>query len=253
MVCLLMASLDSPITKYNRAREHVETLRGQLLPLSNLDSYAIAPDIDSKTGDQIRRFDHVPPMPGGIDVLIGEMLYNFRSSLDNLLWQLVLSEGNTPTNRSEFPIFKDSARYEAGKKGKLGGVSNAVATIIDRLQPCYSTGEMDYWKFLWDLQVLNNADKHRHLLLTRRSLGPTLRVSGQFGKHIPKGAYLDVPVETGAVFFRGEPNVDMKVEPRIDVFFSNAPPDISLPVQNTIDLIFGSVHEVFHRLRSHVK
>ena len=113
-----MASLDGPLIKFNRAGEHVETLRRHLSPLHDLESYIIASDIDDKTGEQIRRFENVPPMPVGLEVLLGEMLYNFRCSL-HLVWQLVLSEGNTPNNRNEFPIFKDSVRYEAEKTGKL--------------------------------------------------------------------------------------------------------------------------------------
>ena len=175
-----MASLDGPLIKFNRAGEHVETLDQQLVPLQDLKSYVIASDVDNETGEQIRRFEYVPPMPVGMEVLIGEMLYNFRCSLDHLVWQLVLSEGNTPNNRNEFPIFKDPVRYEAEKTGKLRGVSNAIIGIVDKLQPCNSTGIDDYWKPLWDLQVLNNADKHRHLLLTRRALNPNIRVSGLY-------------------------------------------------------------------------
>jgi len=249
-----MASLDSPITKYNRAREHVETLRRNLEPLRDLDTYVITRDIDDKTGEQIHRFDDVPPMPMGLEVLIGEMLYNFRCSLDHLVWQLVLSEGITnPDQRNEFPIFDDSVDYEAAKKRKLRGVSDTVRAIIDSLQPCYSTGANDYWKWLWYLHRLNNADKHRHLLLTRRALAPIQRVSN-FGNKITKVAFFNVPVEKGAIFFRGEPNVNMKVEPSIKVFFSNAPSDIrqDLPIENIIDLIYGAVDEAFRRLRVHV-
>ena len=249
-----MASPDSPMAKYNRAGEHVETLRQNLIPLRDLNAYVIATDIDNQTGEQIRRFDDVPSMPTGLEVVIGEMVYNFRCSLDHLVWQLVLSEGATPDHRNEFPIFNDLSDYETAKKRKLRGVSDTVRTIIDGLQPCYSTGVNDYWWWLWYLQILSNADKHRHLLLTRRSLGKNLRVSGSFGNRIPKGIYLDVPVEKGAIFFRGDPNVDMNVEPSIQVFFSNAPPDIrqDLPVENIIGLIYTSVETVFNRLRVHV-
>ena len=83
-----MASLDGPIAKFNRAREHVETLRRNLEPFRDLNSYVIASDIDDETGEQIRRFDAVPPMPTGLEVIIGEMLYNLRCSLDHLVWQL---------------------------------------------------------------------------------------------------------------------------------------------------------------------
>ncbi|MCH8207241.1 MAG: hypothetical protein IH956_09600, partial [Chloroflexi bacterium] len=156
---------------------------------------------------------------------------------------------------NEFPIFKDSTRYEAEKGSKLKGVSSAVVTIIDKLQPCYSTPPEDWWWYLWYLHVLNNTDKHRHLLLTRRTLAKRLRVSGQFAGSIPKGRYLDVPVEEGAVFFRTKSDVDMNIEPSIEVFFSNAPPDIrqDLIVETIISLIYGSVEEAFKRLKSHVK
>lgn len=250
-----MASLDSPLTKYNRATEHAETLRSKLLPLSDLNNYSISSDFDVKTGEQIRRFEHVLPMPGGLEVIVGEALYNFRCSLDHLIWQLVLSEGNVPTTRNEFPIFSDPTRYEAEKHGKLSGVSNAVRSIVDALQPCNSTGRDDYWKHLWELQVLNNIDKHRHLLLTRRTLAPILRVWGSFGNRTPRGYYLAVPVEDGAVFFRAEPNVNMDVKPGIEVLFSDVPPGIrqDISVLGFMALIHSSVDEVFRQLRSHVK
>ena len=248
-----MASLDGPLIKYNRASEHVETLSRHLLPIEDLKSYVIASDIDNQTGEQIRRFEDVPPLPDGVDVIIGEMLYNFRCSLDHLVWQLVLSEGNTPNNRNEFPIFKDSTRYNTDKGPKLQGVSDAVVHIVDELQPCYSTGPNDYWKYLWDLQVLNNADKHRHLLLTRSTLGSHLRII-HFGRQ-PRGNYLDVPVEKGAIFFRGEFDVDMDIKPRIHVVFRNAPSDIraDLSVGNIASLIDGSVDAAFRSLSGHIK
>lgn len=249
-----MASLDSPLAKYNRASVHVETLRSHLYPISDLKSYVITTDVEDKTGYQIRRFGEVPPMPPDLDVLFGEMLYNYRSALDNLVYQLVLSAGSTPTNRTEFPIFNDSARYKAEKGGKLQGVSDAVCTIIDELQPCNSTGPNDYWWYLWYLQVLNNTDKHRHLLLTRRALAPIQRVMF-FTTKTPRAAFFNVPVEKGAVFFRAEPNVDMNVEPRIEVFFRNAPEGIrsDLPLLNVVGLIEMGVYEAFRRLRPHVK
>ena len=250
-----MASLDGPLIKYTRARQHVETLKGYLLPIENLESYVIVSDIDNDTGEQIRRFEDVPSMPDGVDVIIGEMLYNYRCSLDYLIWQLVLSEGNDPTERNEFPIFDNPTRYKAEKGRKLQGVSSAVVRIVDALQPCNSTGPDDYWKWLWYLHSLNNADKHRHLLLTRGTLGGVLRISGFFDGRTPSGHYLDVPVEKGAIFFRGKFDMDMNIEPRISVVFSNAPPDIrtDLPVLNIALLIKASVDVVFERLSSHVK
>jgi hypothetical protein len=251
-----MASLNSPSAKFNRADQHFDTLNRELSGLSDIKSYGITKDIDSRTGEQIYRFGKVPPMPDGLDLLIGEILYNFRCSLDHLIWQLVLSEGNNPTTRNEFPIFNNAPEYEANKGSRLKGVSDAVVTIVDSLQPCNSTGVDDYWWWLWYLQVLSNTDKHRHLLVTRRSLSKRVRVSGSDPKLTGvTGIYLAVPVEDGAVFFRTKANVDMEVNPKINVVFSNASSDIrkDLPILNIFSLIKGSVVEVFNRLGSHVK
>ena len=249
-----MAYLEGPLVKYNRAGEHVETLKRYLSPLQDLKSYVISSDVDNETGQQIRRFDHVPPMPDGVDVIIGEILYNFRCSLDHLIWQLVLSEGQIPNNRNEFPIFNDPVDYEAKKRSKLRGVSTAVVGIVDKFQPCYSTGQNAFWWHLWYLHVLNNADKHRHLLLTRSTLGSVLRVLALQGS-TPRGRYLNVPVEEGAIFFRGKFEMDVQIEPRINVVFSNAPSDvrIDLPVLNIADLIHLGVDAVFRELQSHIK
>jgi hypothetical protein len=245
--------MDSPLAKFNRAKQHVEALDRELSPISDINSYVITKDIDNTTGEHIYSFQKVPPMPNGIELLFGEMLYNFRCSLDHLIWQLVLSEGNTPTQRNEFPIFNDISTYERKKGSKLKGVSNAVVTIVDVLQPCYSTGENDYWKYLWYLQVLSNTDKHRHLILSRRTLWETIRIA-TVGP-IPKAAYFDVPVENGVVFLRIKSDVDVDIRPRIEVLFSNAPPDIrrNLPIRNICQLIYISVDEVFKRLSPHIK
>jgi hypothetical protein len=70
-----------------------------------------------------------------------------------------------------------------------------------------------------------------------------------------KGIYLAVPVENGAIFFRTNSNMDMNVNPTINIVFGNAPSDIrnDLPIINIIDLIEVSVREVFRRLKSHIK
>lgn len=251
-----MVSIESPLAKFNRAEQQLDALRSDLLPLGDLKSYTIIKDIDDVTREQIYSFGKVPPIPDGLGLLVGEILYNFRCSLDHLIWQLVLSEGNIPTLRNEFPIFKDLTKYNSGKRSKLKGVSNTVIPIIDALQPCNSTGDLDYWCYLWYLHELCNADKHRYLLLTRRSLRKNLRlVYISSSNRIPRGVYFDAPVEDGAIFFRIEPDVDVEIHPTIDILFENAPSDIrtDLPVLNIIELIHGSVWKAFEDLRAHTK
>lgn len=97
-----MASLNSPKSKLNRAREQRDALNRDISALCDFSSYIIAKDIDNATGNQVYSFKSVPPMPDDIGLRIGEMLYNYRCSLDHLIWQLVLPRGILPQLATNF-------------------------------------------------------------------------------------------------------------------------------------------------------
>jgi len=245
-----MASLESPLAKLNRATEQCNALRRELLTFANPNIYGITKEQDADTGYALYSFEDVPPFPDAIGLRLGEMLYNFRCSLDHLVYQLVCSEGNEPTSRTEFPIFNSISEYERIKRGKLKGVSSTVMSIVDSLQPCYNTGD----EYLWYLQVLCNADKHRHLLLTRRSLGEKIYLDWK-GPNSIEVEYLAGTVENGAVFLRVKPDVDVDISPPVHVFFTNTPSDIrqDLGLGRICGLIKDSVINAFDSLKIHIK
>jgi len=111
------------------------------------------------TGQQVWVFrGETPSVPASWSIRIGEFLYNLRSGLDHLVWQLVLANGETPGTRNQFPIYRDENKYERESRSRLRGVSDHAAEIIRELQPF--VGRRDN---LWRLQSLGNFDKHRHL------------------------------------------------------------------------------------------
>jgi len=101
-----------------------------------------------------------PSVPISWSIRIGEFLYNLRSGLDHLVWQLVLANGEMPGTRNQFPIYRDENKYDRESRSRLRGVSDDAAEIIRELQPF--VGRRDD---LWRLQSLGNFDKHRHLNL----------------------------------------------------------------------------------------
>lgn len=110
--------------------------------------------------------DDTPNPPIEWSIRIGEILYNLRSALDHLVWQLVLANNRTPVSRNAFPIIRCEENWQQ-VEGKLKGVSHRVAETIERLQPC--TGGMGFpfdVRDLWMLHKLCNIDKHRKLILT---------------------------------------------------------------------------------------
>ena len=64
-----------------------------------------------------------PHTPVEWSITTGEILYNLRSALDHLVWQLVINHGQTPGRHNNFPVTKDSRRWQQERGGALRGVS----------------------------------------------------------------------------------------------------------------------------------
>lgn len=107
---------------------------------------------------------------------IGDAFHNLRASLDHLIWQLVESNGNTPTQKNAFPIGADEPEYKSLAKRYLDGVAPAAVSAIDLLTPWRRANDA-----LWLLHHLNICDKHRLLLSLS---GANTAVSIDFGKRL---------------------------------------------------------------------
>jgi hypothetical protein len=127
-------------------------------------------------------------------LLVGDYLFNLRSALDHLAWQLVLANNAQPGQGTEFPIFKDPAAYKKRVARKTAGMQPLVVAVIESLQPYqpWESGAFDHP--LWRLHNLCNIDKHRTLLLTSTWLPETV----EFHMRVPIPGHTDEPAQ---VFF----------------------------------------------------
>jgi hypothetical protein len=111
--------------------------------------------------------DEVPTVfPKQWGLLLGDIVHNYRSSLDHLAWALY-KRGSTPSlpERQEklvyFPIADERTEFNGSLKRKLPGVRRADAAIVRRYQP-YKTAKRYRDRHLFRvLEKLSNADKHR--------------------------------------------------------------------------------------------
>lgn len=124
------------------------------------------------------------PIPVQLGLIAGDCLQNARSSLDYLIWELVLAAKHHPGDRHMFPICTTGASFKkALKSGRLENIDPAAIAVVDTLQP-YQAGEMDSPAVpLAVLDNLVNVNKHRRVLLTVvRSIPKdsmlTIRVAG---------------------------------------------------------------------------
>ena len=174
----MISGLDSASVKIARAAEHVDAIRRVINSLaSTANTYEIIKDADGK--EKIR-FLIQPPTQ--IAVLSGEVVYQLRSALDHLAFDLVKrnQSGITlPANwdaRCDFPLWlripDDQINsghtipplpYSCFTKS-LPGISKTAFAFIESVQP-YRSGAGTH-NVLRLIANLSNIDRHRYLNVT---------------------------------------------------------------------------------------
>jgi hypothetical protein len=155
-----MASLDSVFQKLYRAKHHCEELDQELRDYYRSDPVKFT---SSEFG-----FDIGGQVPARMGLIAGDALQCMRSSLDYLVWELVLASGNQPDRQNAFPISLSLRNYknEVDKQKRLQGVDPAACALIDTLQPFHLPETERERSPLAVLDNLTNINKHRRVLLT---------------------------------------------------------------------------------------
>lgn len=108
------------------------------------------------------------PFPVHWGPMLGDVIHNYRSSLDHIAWALY-KRGRTPDLPDQerfiyWPITSKPAIFKAclkGDRAKLPGVRRADIAIVRKYQP-YTPGQSRVHRHVFTvLDALANADKHR--------------------------------------------------------------------------------------------
>jgi len=163
-----MTGIESANLKLVRAQEHIDSIRN-----ISWDYNEREPNVIIKHPDGSNELKFIESPPDTISVLAGECIYQIRSALDHLAFQLVKLNQSGVTlppdweEKCAFPL-----RVKPPKKapafncfeGTLPGITIQAFTFIESMQP-YNRGDAN--AFLGRLAVLSNIDKHRHLHVTK--------------------------------------------------------------------------------------
>jgi hypothetical protein len=105
------------------------------------------------------------PVPFRIGLGCGDVLQNLRSTLDYLIYELVVVNGEKPNRKHMFPIAMDEESYRRDiNNHKIRGVHPHAAVFIESLQP-FLLGQPKS-SALYVLDELTNLNKHRQPILT---------------------------------------------------------------------------------------
>jgi hypothetical protein len=161
-------TLNDARARVARAEEHIARLESQCASI-------LAPNTTIVVGTHNSPLLGIPPnipqAPPILSILVGEAIYNLRSALDYLVYELVYLDGGKLKNDTNFPIVETEKewnnlfpRKKGGKKRRTDWfyvLSPAHQAAIKRFQPCQ--------KCLWmrTLSSLSNPDKHRRLTFVK--------------------------------------------------------------------------------------
>jgi hypothetical protein len=167
----MVTDLTGVELKIGRAKRHARDLEQAIDGALHPDRYRFEMEVDPQTGEHVYTVYGVPAMDPEWSLQTGEILFNLRSALDHLAWQLVLLDGGTPGEETQFPI----RETPFNKKGRLVGgeirptIRNPqIRALVEKFQPYRRMDgepEMSGDEPLLRLARLNNIDKHRLLLV----------------------------------------------------------------------------------------
>jgi hypothetical protein len=224
--------------KIDRASFHLKTLEDEIRRFADSEPYSFVIELDDKADwhSVVIRIHREMPLSWG--AIVGDYVHNLRSSLDHLIWQIVLGRGITPDKRNEFPIYGNRTEFVrrverpflAGKPSALYGVGERTFARIEVLQPYHAPDPLRHG--LGILQALSNTDKHRVLHSSYARIPEQAAKIGGEGVVISQ---IDQPVgvvEDGAEVLRYRLWLDRpgsEVDVKVDIPFDVAFGDLHIP------------------------
>ena len=161
-----MASLDAALQKATRAAEHLKVLQSETLRFLQEGPGELLSTTERESNGLLIGSGVSPAIPARIPLIIGDVLHNLRSSLDYLIWELVLANGYLPTNKNAFPICDVQAAFKMElRRHRLDGIPAPARTTIEGLQP-YRDGERREHNNLRVLDELSGISRHRGVSLS---------------------------------------------------------------------------------------
>jgi len=210
----IIASLDNVTHKIFRAAQHFQTLTSELEGYFKTNPGHLVAEQQTNPLEITATFQAKGPIPALIPIILGDCLQNLRSSLDYLVWELVLAANGNPGKKHAFPICETAALFKQNvTSGRLDGVPKDAVTQIESLQP-YQLGKDWQKATLWVLNEFNNINKHRRILLTVLRGGESknnidvVNVEGQLWARGPMPSF-DENAEIGPLPINTERQVQM--------------------------------------------
>lgn len=145
--------------KFRRARTHLDELDIQLREYLGSQPFELMEQEEATTGDLTTRVHVAKQPPVAMSAVIGDIVHNARSALDQLAWYLVERDGGSPDKFTYFPTGETKSKFGKSVKEALRGAAAQTRDHV-RALAVHPGGDED----LWLLHQLDIEDKHRLLI-----------------------------------------------------------------------------------------
>lgn len=145
--------------KFARARLHLREVSRLAEDYLGSQPFELVEQEDEATGDLSTRIHVARQPPEDMSSVIGDVVHNARSALDQLAWYLVDRDGGLPGRHTYFPTGETKSKFAKSVKQSLAGASSQTRENVRRLA-VHPGGD----ESLWLLHQLDVEDKHRLLI-----------------------------------------------------------------------------------------
>jgi hypothetical protein len=177
-------SFIAPFAKVERAKSQINDLDIAIKSFFATARHEIVSECYPEVGEEIWRFKLSDKLPNDLSVRTGEILHNLRSSLDQMLAEVVVRISERSESKVGFPFGIDFGKFETALEEQKKLPPDAVQ-MIRNLRP-YKGGD----PLLWLLHATNNRDKHRMGLVpvNLRTVGAVSYLSVWYGQVLVLGS-----------------------------------------------------------------
>lgn len=219
--------------KIDRSQHHFVDLHERIrLALDVSDRNNTPPAYKAEVEGQfvIIKRDKGEPLDPTLPLIAGDCIHNLRSALDHLVYQLAILNGcgTKGARNTLFPICISPVDFADIAKRKVAPfVSSTALAEIEDVQP-YRTTNMPDTAPLWHLAQIDNADKHRVLIVLGHKCKPVAFTvttsSGIFSHEISESEWKSAEdgTEVLRLQFSGHGEVHVQVKTASTVKFGDA-------------------------------
>jgi hypothetical protein len=157
--------------KIARAEQHLGALYDEMATWSAGQPWGLFEEVHDQGRKHFWRLRLQRPIPVDWAVVLGEVIHNLRSALDQAVYWLTVDWTGGELPLSSFPVYtRRSSFYQRTKKGtwsstagmyKIRGIGRGPQAFIEALQPYPQRYRRPYCLDLRLIQDLWNQDKHR--------------------------------------------------------------------------------------------